>query len=133
MRIFIDTDVLLDVLLGREAYLSNSSFVLDWAERNPGMAAVSWHGLANIHYLSKDGGEAFIAELLRFAEIPRTGTEHMLKALEMKFSDLEDAMQASAALLFRADYIVTRNARDFRKSMVKAITPAEFSELPEAN
>ena len=132
MRIFIDTDVLLDVLLGRKPHLSQSSVVVDWAERNPGSASVSWHGLANIHYLSKDGAEAFIADLLRFAEIPRTGTESMLEALEMKFSDLEDAMQVSAALLFKANVIVTRNVRDFRNSKVKAITPAEFSELPEA-
>jgi predicted nucleic acid-binding protein len=132
MRIFIDTDVLLDVLLGREQYLDKSSVVVDWAERNPGCAAVSWHGLANIHYLSRDGAEAFIVDLLRFAEIPRTGTASMLEAVEMKFSDLEDAMQVSAALLFEADLIVTRNVRDFRNARVKELTPAEFSELPES-
>lgn len=128
MRIFIDTDVLLDVLLERRPHVSKSAVVLDWAEKHPGNAAVSWHGLANIHYLSKDGAEGFIADLLRFAEIPRSGTESMLGALDMKMSDLEDAMQASAAWLFKADVIVTRNVRDFRSSMVKAITPSEFSE-----
>ena len=131
MRVFIDTDVLVDVLLGRESHLSESSSVLDWAEENPGKAAVSWHGLANLHYLSKNGAADFIGDLLRFAEIPHTVTESMLSALEMKFSDLDDAMQVSAASLFKADVLVTRNIRNSRRSTIKAITPAEFSALPK--
>lgn len=50
MRLFIDTDVLLDVLLKRQPHVEASGQVLDWAEENPGMSAVSWHGLANLHY-----------------------------------------------------------------------------------
>lgn len=39
-------------------------------------------------------------------------------------------MQVSVALLLKTDFIVTRNVRDFRRSMIKAITPAEFEEMP---
>lgn len=60
MRLFIDTDILLDVLLERPGHFEASARVLDWAEAHPGQCAVSWHGLANIHYLSKDGAEDFI-------------------------------------------------------------------------
>lgn len=126
MRLFIDTDVMLDVLLNREPHVKESGQVLDWAEEHPGLAAVSWHGLANLHYLSKTGAEDFIAELLGFAEIPRTGSEHMRQALDLRFGDLEDAMQAAAAVLFNAQAIVTRNTRDFETSPIKASTPREI-------
>ncbi len=38
MRVFLDTDVLLDVLLAREEHFQNSAAVVDWAEAHSGMA-----------------------------------------------------------------------------------------------
>jgi len=40
--------------------------------------------------------------------------------------DFGDALQASAALTFRADLVISRNARDYRRSPVPAITSDEF-------
>jgi len=125
MRLLIDTDVLLDVLLEREAYFEASAGVLDWAEAHPGKCAVSWHGLANIHYLSKDGARNFIDELTDFCVIPGTDTADMKRALSLGFADLEDAMQVSAALRFGAQIIVTRNLKDYRKSPIKAMSPGD--------
>jgi hypothetical protein len=102
---------------------------LDWAEAHPGQCAVSWHGLANIHYLSKDGAWDFIRELMEFCVIPGTETHEMKRALDMGFDDLEEAMQASAALLFGAQMIVTRNLRDYIKSPLKDVTPAELGRV----
>jgi predicted nucleic acid-binding protein len=127
MRLFLDTDVLLDVLLERGEHFESSARVLDWAEAHPGQCAVSWHGLANIHYLSKDGARDFIKELMDFCAIPGAGTPEMKQALELEFGDLEDAMQAASALLFNAQIIVTRNVSDYRKSPIKALTPGDPS------
>lgn len=129
MRLFIDTDILLDVLLERKEHFAASAEVLDWAEANPGRCAVSWHGLANIHYLSNDGAREFIEELTDFCVIPGAGTPEMKRALELEFGDLEDAMQASAALLFGAQMIVTRNTSDYRPSPVKAILPGDLPQF----
>ena len=129
MRLFLDTDILLDVLLNRQPHVQESGRILDWAEANPGMAAVSWHGLANLHYLSRNGAKDFIYDLLGFTEIPRTGTEHMRQALDLPFKDLEDAMQVTAAMLFNAQLIVTRNLRDFKASPIKALAPREVVNI----
>lgn len=123
MRLFLDTDVLLDVLLAREAFLEGSSKVVDWAESHPGQCAVSWHGLANIHYLCEGRAEDFIKDLLNFAVVPKVGNEEMRHALSLKFSDLEDAMQAVVALAFDAHWIATRNTRDIEASPVRVISP----------
>lgn len=126
MRLFLDTDILLDVLLEREGHFEASARVLDWAEAHPGQCAVSWHGLANIHYLSKDGAWGFIEELTDFCVIPGAGTAEMKRALQLGFVDLEDAMQTSTALLFGAQIIVTRNLSDYRSSPIKAVQPGDL-------
>jgi predicted nucleic acid-binding protein len=125
MRLFIDTDILLDVLLERVPHFDASAQVLDWAETHPGQCAVSWHGMANIHYLSKDGAQPFIEELTEFCVIPGAGTMEMKRALELGFRDLEDAMQVSSALLFGAQLIVTRNLSDYKQSPIKAVPPGD--------
>ncbi|MGF1678709.1 MAG: type II toxin-antitoxin system VapC family toxin [Candidatus Methylacidiphilales bacterium] len=126
MRLFIDTDILLDVLLGREPHLSASGELLDWAEKHPGKAAVSWHGLANLHYMSEGGAEAFIRDLLSFCEVPSTGTMELHYALDLKYRDLEDAMQTAAAMKFQAQAIATRNVKDYRKSPIAVLTPTDL-------
>ena len=126
MKMFLDMDMLLDVLLDRQEFFFDSARILDWAQSHPGQCAVSWHGLANIHYLSKNGAEEFIRDLLQFCVVPAAGTHEMSRALDMGLADLEDAMQVSAALLFGARVLVTRNLWDYRKAPIKAMHPRDL-------
>lgn len=57
MRIFIDTDVLLEVVLKREPDFDASSRLLHWAEFHPSSTAVSSHGLPDRRDLTKSGGK----------------------------------------------------------------------------
>jgi len=129
MRMLLDTDVLLDFAIGRKPHVENSSRLLEWASRHPGQCAVAWHSVANIHYLTKGKSEEFIEDLLEFIVIPRAGTLEMKQALDFGFPDLEDAMQVAAAALFKAQIIVTRNTRDFRKSPIRTVTTEEALTL----
>ena len=61
--------------------------------------------------------------IFRFADF---STADMIKAAEMAWSDFEDAVQSATAERIQADFIITRNVRDFRKSKVLSFTPAEF-------
>ena len=131
MRLLLDTDVLLDFALNREPHATGARRLLGWASTNPGRCAVAWHSLANLNYMMRGKTEQFIRDLLEFVEVPRTGREQMQGALEMGFADLEDAMQTSAAMLFGAQLIVTRNARDYRRSPIKADTPDAVLKLLE--
>lgn len=47
-------------------------------------------------------------------------------AAELCWDDFEDAVQSVTAGRVRADYIVTRNVKDFVKSRVPALTPSEL-------
>lgn len=125
MKALLDTDVLLDVALAREPHAAQSAAVLRWAEAG-GEAAVAWHTLSNCAYLLKGGGRPFLTRLLRMVEVAPTATADARRAIELPMADLEDAFQAAAALAWGADAIVTRNIRDFRRSPVRALTPAAF-------
>ncbi len=124
MRILIDSDVLLDVALAREPHVAASAAVLEWAEAG-GDAAVAWHSLTNCSYLLK-GGRPFLKKLLEFIEVAPVKMEDACNALRLPMSDVEDAFQAAAALSWKAEFIITRNLADYRKSPVPAISPVDF-------
>jgi hypothetical protein len=127
VRILIDTDVLLDVALGRQPWLAASSDAVAWAVDHPGSAAVAWHTVANIAYLAPAAARSFLADLLLSVDVAPCGTRHAREALAFPMADLEAALQAAAALAFGADRIVTRNLSDFRGSPVPAVAPVAFA------
>lgn len=125
MRALVDSDVLIDIALARAPFANDSASVLRWAEAG-GAAAVAWHSLSNCAYLLKGGGRPFIERLLLLVEVAPVGTAEARRALSLPMPDLEDALQAAAALAWRADVIVTRNLDDYRHSPVPAVAPLEF-------
>lgn len=133
MIVLVDTDVLIDVALDRAPFADDSGALLDELERRPGTGFVAWHSLSNFFYLVSPGtGKArardFLLEMLRFVTVAPTTTGSFLRAASLDMPDLEDAMQAAAALSCDADAIATRNLGDFKRSPVGANTPAALLE-----
>ena len=131
--ILLDTDVLLDVALDRAPHAEASGALLDLLEHRPRMAFVAWHTLANLYYLvrPRGGGDlarGFLSDLTAFATVAQTGTDALRFALALPLPDLEDAMQVAAARECGAQYIATRNVKDFAHSPVPARTPAQLLE-----
>jgi len=130
VRVLLDCNVLLDVGLRRMPWFHDSSTVVRLAQRRAVTGFVAWHSVANVHYVARreNGAEAreLIAALIRFIEVAPVAHADMEYALGLEMSDLEDAMQAAAAVACRASRIVTRNTRHFKHSPVPAVSPAEF-------
>jgi predicted nucleic acid-binding protein len=124
MKLLIDTDVLLDVALGREPHVQASAAVLKWVEAG-GKAAVASHSIANCAYLLKNA-RPFLRALMQIVEVAAVGKNETRRALDLPMTDLEDTLQVAAAESWGADLIITRNLRDYRRSPVKAISPDEF-------
>ena len=61
-------------------------------------------------------------------KIPVGGAD-FLQALLLGIDDFEDAVQTIAALQIGADYLVTRNGRDFNGEFVEIRTPGELVAL----
>ena len=131
--ILIDTDVLIDVALDRKPFSDPAAELLDCLQTGPKRAFVAWHTVSNFYYLvaSARGGSdarAFITELIRFVAVADCGTNAVASAARLEMPDFEDAMQVAAAQACGARFVVTRNARDFKRSPIPAITPAKALE-----
>ena len=132
MRILVDTDILLDVALDRPEHIEASAGVLRWVEEG-GDAAIAWHSIANCAYILKDDGRVFLEQLLMLVDVASVGTREARAAMALPMRDLEDALQSISAQSWDADYIITRNLSDFRKSPVRALSPTKFLRLIDSD
>ncbi len=131
MRVLVDSDVLLDVALERTEFVTESTAVVAWCEQHADSGWVAWHSLSNIHYVGRlmRGNAAvrdFLGEILSFLAVPSTDHAAARQALGLPIADFEDALQVVSALAAKADFIVTRNTADYRRSPVPSVTPADF-------
>jgi len=129
--ILLDTDVILDVALGRAPHVEASAALLDQIERGGRGAFVAWHTLANLYYMIRPvrgdvETRAFLLDLVRFVTVAPTDSESFRYAATLDMADLEDAMQVAAARACGASVIATRNLGDFRRAPMPAHAPAEL-------
>ncbi|MGH7466852.1 MAG: PIN domain-containing protein [Longimicrobiales bacterium] len=134
MRILIDINVLLDVVLHREPWVYEAAPLLTAAEEGRVDGYISSHTVTTIYYLVSKTRDRLAAgtavtDLLRIARVVPVGEPDFQQALVLDLADFEDAVQVAAALNVGADYLVTRNEADFRDAPVAIRTPAEVLAL----
>jgi predicted nucleic acid-binding protein len=131
MNVFLDTNVLMDVLLERKPFAAASRKVWFLAERGKISGLVSALTFPNIYYIVRKvrGLEAATAmmTMLRDTFVPVALDEQILQqAMDAKFSDFEDAIQYFSALRSVAVCLVTRNPAHFPCSTLPVLSPAGF-------
>jgi predicted nucleic acid-binding protein len=133
-RILFDTNVVLDVLLDRQPYVEASAAA--WAAVETGIAEgmLAAHAVTTIHYLvRKERGNArasrIVSAILRVFGVAAVDGAVVQEALQLPFSDFEDAVTAAAARLAGCEYIVTRDPKGFRGSPVRSLTPEAVTPL----
>ena len=67
-----------------------------------------------------------IKNILKFVSVAGVDETCIINALNSQWLDFEDCVQHEVALQIRADYIVTRNIKDYKKSAVVVLSPLEF-------
>ena len=133
-KLFIDSDVLLDVLSRRMPFYNDSAAILTLAERKLICACTTPVVIANIFYiLRKMKTKSVALESLRklrlFINILSVTENNIDKALVSKFKDFEDAIQYFASTDNDVGFIITRNKGDYKESKISVCTPAEFLEI----
>ncbi len=131
MIVFFDTDILIDVALGRQPHANASAQVLDLAEGRAFRSFIAWHSIANFYYIvTTDSGKGhardFINDLLAFVEVAPTRTKDAVYATTLNSADFEDDLQIAAAVASRANVILTRNVKHYKKSPIQVLAPGSF-------
>ena len=136
MKVLIDTNILLDVILLREPHLELSKRVLQCCQSLvDGYIAV--HTFSNMFYILHETEDFSVEEcrntfnkLLYVFDVATLDKSEVIAAVNNEaFDDLEDSMQHQSSVAANIDYIVTRNTNDFIGSAVPAITPEDFLKL----
>lgn len=129
----VDTNVVLDVLLGREPHVERAGAL--WREIELGSIEgwVAAHTLPTIFYLVRKllGPRAaadIVPDLLRVFRVAAIDGAVLHRAVALGLADFEDAVAAAAAEAARCDAIVTRDAAGFRGSPVEVLRPVEALE-----
>ena len=131
MRVFIDANILLDVLQNREPFVRDSATIWKLCETEQIEGYISVLTFSNLVYIMRKEldpmqiREVFqkLSLIFRFVELTPSDISH---ASQLQWNDFEDALQSVTAERIHADFIVTRNVRDFLQSKVSAFAPSEL-------
>jgi predicted nucleic acid-binding protein len=132
MKVLVDTNVILDVLLERDNLYAESFEVFQLVEQHAITGCVSSAAITDIFYLvykaQKDINAVYqaldaLATVFTIAPV----FKHTIKsALALRWKDFEDAVQYSTAKENEVDCIVTRNKDDYAASDIPCMSPADF-------
>lgn len=134
MKLFLDTNVVIDVIAAREPFVADSREIFNLCETGKAEGKVSALTLCTVAYV------------LRKFVVPRTmrtklrelrnvltpidlSASLLDKAISSNIADFEDAVQFYTAVYSEADYVITRNAKHFPQDSIPVLTPTEFLAL----
>ena len=117
MKIFLDTNVLIDYLNKREPFFAEASQVMDLCVSKQVEGVLSSLSVINAAYIMrkaypKDSLLLKISWLTEKFEVCPINKESIQRAANSRPSDFEDAVQYFSALQANADLIITRDAKD---------------------
>jgi predicted nucleic acid-binding protein len=129
MRLLLDINIILDLFFARPGEPASAALMASCGTQN--QASLAWHTVATLAYLIERQQNASVArqvisDLLTWAHVATTTHSDAVQALQWPMPDLEDALQAAAGQACSADYIITRNGRDFEQSPIPALSPEDF-------
>ena len=118
MKVLIDTNVLIDYISLREPFTHDAEKILSLCKDKKIQGCIAAHSIMNAFYILR---KQFSVDERR---------DKITASLEnYDFADIEDCLQTECAKDFLADYIVTRNIKDFQNSMIPPILPDEFLKM----
>ena len=132
MKVFIDTNLVLDVLAQREPFYTTSAQIWELIENGELNGYLSATSITDIFYILKkhlgsDKAYDSLDKLLIVFDIASVTTADIRKALKFGLKDFEDSLQLACAEKTGAEHLITRNKKDSTaETKVKILDPEEF-------
>ena len=128
MKIFLDTNIILDLLLEREGY-EDSAVLFEMQDTGRLNLCVSLLTMVNVAFVYKKTvgphlAAANIGYLSSLVEVLPMNGDQLQQALLLEGRDIEDILQAACAAEAGCDYLITRNVKDYRisKGLAKGVS-----------
>ncbi len=134
MRAMIDTNVILDYVLGRQPFHADAEKIVLMVAAEDIVGYVSSITPVNVYYTGKkfkgkDHALKEVRRLVRLFEIAAADKQTLQNAFDLGFSDYEDAVQCASAVAEGIDGIVTRDTKDYANSPIPVYSPAQFLNI----
>lgn len=132
MTVFLDSNILLDFLVSNKDFSDEAFSILKLSMTKEIDYFVSAASFTDIFYVLNKSIKDFskskilIKSILNYVSIAGVDDSCILKALDSDWSDFEDSVQHEVASQIYADYIVTRNTKDYKNSTIVVLSPSEF-------
>lgn len=131
-KVFVDTNVILDVWLKREPFSDISQKAILKIIENNFVPYISGSSVTDLYYICKRAGMEKdvllknLKELLELFEVLIIDKTSLNDAITSDLKDFEDAVQIMACKKVRIDLIITRNKKDYKIAWAQVQTPQEF-------
>lgn len=130
-KIFVDTDVCLDLLSGRKPFNKAAQVLFSMAEAGKINIYISSLSFANIDYVlrsrySSGNPRQVLAKFKILVNVLPVDDKTIDLAIASGFNDFEDAIQYSCAIQNGLKMIITRNIKDFKKADISVLLPEAF-------
>jgi predicted nucleic acid-binding protein len=134
MKILLDSNVALDVILKNQSFGASSIKVIGLVELGIELF-LSASAITDIYYIasralkSKKNAMSLLKALLKKVDVAAVTGNEIRRAVNLDWGDFEDAVQYAVGESIEVDYIVTRNKADFVSASVPVINPDELLAL----
>lgn len=131
MKVFLDSDVLLDFLLDRKPFSDSIAQLFQKSIEEKLQLCISPISMTNINYVieklqNKKQAKDKVSKIFQLVKIETICESTIKKAIDSDFKDFEDAVQNFCALEAGHKIILTRNTKDYKESELGILTPIEF-------
>lgn len=137
-KVYLDSDVLLDLLLDREPFMEDIALLIEKSLESGVRLYSSPISVTNINYIvgkleNQEKADIKTRKLLKLIEIENVGQGVIDKAATSRFKDFEDAVQNYCAEMSGHKILITRNVKDYKESKLSILTPKEYIATLKSN
>ncbi len=130
-KVFVDTDVCIDLLSGRKPFNKNAEILFSFADNKKVRIYVSSLSFSNIDYVLRSQytsthSRQLIGKFKTLVHVLSVDSKTIDLAITSDFNDFEDAIQYSCAIENNLTTIITRNVKDYNKASITILTPETF-------
>ena len=133
MKVFLDTNILIDFVCKREPFYASAKCVFALASIGQIDMTMSSLSVVNAMYVGKKYELSVVKQrikaILSFVTVCDLKAKAVIKCLDAEWKDYEDSVQSISALEVFSDCIVTRNKKDYQMSSVPVYTIEEFLSI----
>ena len=131
MRVFLDTNVMIDLIISRHPFHKGIAEIVKIAEKKELKLYTSSLSFVNTFYVaSKNNTKELVIESLKkfriICDVTIIDELNIDKSLLSDFEDFEDSVQYNSAIYHDCEYIITRDKKGFKNSKITVMTPDEF-------